>query len=259
MPIADVAARLEITNLVPAGGELVGPCPNCGGKDRFGINLQKNIFQCRKDCSPHAKGDQLALVQLTLGMDFRAALEWLCGPAQGLSDAEREDRQRKAAAAREKQERIGAREREKTIKAARDIWFASKDAEGSPVRDYLARRGLAAELLQDLPNAMRFDPAAKYVHPVKGERGKWQTLHVGPAMICAVVDAANRVTAIHRTWIDLDQPKGKLLLRDPDDAEVFLPSRKVLGSKKGAVIRLTTPKDATTMIMAEGWKPPFPP
>ncbi|WP_312531273.1 hypothetical protein [Paracoccus sp. (in: a-proteobacteria)] len=252
MPILEVLSRLEVGNLVRAGGELVGPCPNCGGRDRFGVNLQKNIFQCRKDCSANAKGDQIALVQLALGMDFRAALEWLCGPAQGLSDAEREDRRRKAEAARLKQERIGVQERERTIKAARELWFASKDAEGSLVRDYLARRGIAAALLGDLPKTMRFDPAAKYVHPVKGERNKWQTLHVGAAMICAVVDGAGRVTAVHRTWLDLDQPKGKLVLRDPDNADLVLPSKKVLGSKKGAVIRLATPKHATTMIMAEG-------
>ncbi|AGT09701.1 DUF7146 domain-containing protein [Paracoccus aminophilus] len=252
MAIADVIARLEIVNLVRAGGEMVGPCPNCGGRDRFGVNPQKNIFQCRKDCSPHAKGDQIALVQLALGVDFRAALDWLCGPAQGLSDAEREDRRRKAEAARERQASIGAREREKTIKAARDIWFASKDAEGSLVRDYLCRRGIPAALLSSIPQTVRFQPDAKYVHPIPGERSKWQTLHVGPAMICAVVDAGNRVTAVHRTWIDLDQAKGKLILSNPAKPEETLPSKKVLGSKKGGAIRLTGQRNATTMIMAEG-------
>src|SRR5690606_9795509 len=39
---------------------------------------------------------------------------------------------------------------------------------------------------------------------------------------------------------------------DPRDPEKLLPSKKVLGSKKGAVIRMLTPPGADTMIMAEG-------
>ncbi|MBT0778044.1 hypothetical protein [Paracoccus sp. pheM1] len=252
MPIADVVARLELSGLVRTGGELVGPCPQCGGRDRFGVNLQTGLFQCRKECGPHAKGDQIALVQHALGMDFRAALEWLCGPAQGLSDAERAERRRKAEANRRKQDDIARRARENSIRAARDIWFTAGPAEGTLVRDYLTLRGIDPVLYPDLPQVLRFDPAARYMIPVEGKAQEWQTVHVGPAMVAAVVDAGNRVTAVHRTWLDLDQPKGKLLLPDPRKPGETLPSKKVLGSKKGAVIRFLTPSDCDTMIMAEG-------
>jgi len=33
VPIADVAARLDLAGLRRAGREIVGPCPRCGGDD----------------------------------------------------------------------------------------------------------------------------------------------------------------------------------------------------------------------------------
>lgn len=252
MPIADVVARLELSNLVRTGGELVGPCPQCGGRDRFGINLQSGMFQCRKDCGPHCKGDVIELVQHAMGLDFRAALDWLCGPAAGLSDAERAERRRKAQENQRKQDAKAQRMREDSIRHAREIWFAAGPAEGTAVRDYLALRGVGRDLYPALPTSVRFDPAARYTIPAEGGAGKWDVIHTGPAMICAVVDAAGRVTAVHRTWLDLSRPKGKLVLPDPRKPGESLPAKKVLGSKKGGAIRFLTPKGSTTMIMAEG-------
>ncbi|MBD9525223.1 hypothetical protein IB235_00185 [Paracoccus sp. PAR01] len=251
MPMTDVIARLELAGLVRTGGELVGPCPQCGGKDRFGVNLQTGIFQCRKECGPNAKGDQIALVQHVMGMDFRAALDWLCGPAEGLSDADRAERRRKAEDNRRKQDGIARQRREDSIRTAREIWFAARSAEGTAVRQYLTLRGISPDLLPTLPQTVRFDPAARYTIPAD-RPGQWDVIHVGPAMICAVVDAAGRVTAVHRTWLDLDQPKGKLNLSDPRQKGETLPAKKVLGSKKGGAIRFITPRGCDTMIMAEG-------
>jgi putative DNA primase/helicase len=59
-----------------AGAELFGPCPVCGGTDRFGINVRKQIFNCR-GCG--AKGDVIALVQHLDGGDFATAIETLVG------------------------------------------------------------------------------------------------------------------------------------------------------------------------------------
>ena len=73
IPIDEVADRLAIAGLKRAGREMIGPCPACGGKDRFGINTQKGVYNCRH-CGA---GDGLKLVQLVLGCDFKAALAWL--------------------------------------------------------------------------------------------------------------------------------------------------------------------------------------
>ena len=252
MSMAEVVSRLELSNLVRTGGELVGPCPQCGGRDRFGVNLQTGMFLCRKECGPQAKGDQIALVQHTLGLDFRAALDWLVGPAEGLSDAERAERRRKAEANRQRQDETARKLRADSIRSAREIWFGAQPAEGTLVRDYLTLRGIDPALFAALPPVVRFAPAARYTVPAEGQPGKWDVLHVGPAMVCAVVDAGNNVTAVHRTWLDLSQPKGKLVLLDPRKAGETLPAKKVLGSKKGGSIRFMTIRGCDTMIMAEG-------
>lgn len=249
MPMAELVDRLQIAGLVRTGGELVGPCPGCGGKDRFSINPRKGVINCRV-CN--TKGDQIELVRLVLGMSFVDALEWLAGPRQELTPAQLAEQRRRAAEAERRRQEVADAARGRSIRAAREIWFATQPAEGTAVRGYMERRGIDRALLPDLPVTMRFDPAAKYVIPVEGERDRWQTIHVGPAMVAAVVDATGRVTAVHRTWIDLDQPKGKLILPDPRKEGETLPSKKVLGSKKGGSIRLNIQKHATTMIMAEG-------
>lgn len=252
VPMADLVERLGVTGLVRTGAELVGPCPQCGGRDRFGVNLQSGVFGCRR-CG--AGGDQVALVRHVLGLDFRAALDWLVGPVQELTPQQRAERARKdreAKAKRQRQEEFARRQRAGSIRRAREIWQRALDPEGTPVRDYLTRRGIDPALLAHLPRSIRYQPDARYTVPSSDRPGEWDVLHVGPAMVCAVVDATGHVTAAHRTWLDLDQPKGKLILADPRDPEKLLPSKKVLGSKKGAVIRMLTPPGADTMIMAEG-------
>jgi hypothetical protein len=59
-----------------SGAELVGPCPKCGGEDRFAVHLKKQIFNCRH-CDKG--GDVIALVQLLDDCDFKAACTTLAG------------------------------------------------------------------------------------------------------------------------------------------------------------------------------------
>jgi phage/plasmid primase-like uncharacterized protein len=53
-----------------------GPCPKCGGNDRFSINTAKQVFNCRV-C--HKGGDVIALVQHLDDADFMTACETLTG------------------------------------------------------------------------------------------------------------------------------------------------------------------------------------
>ena len=72
-----------------------GPCPQCGGKDRFSINVRKQVFLCR-GCA--ARGNVIALVRFLDGCSFHEALEYLTGerlmkaanvaPAQHFDEAE---------------------------------------------------------------------------------------------------------------------------------------------------------------------------
>src|ERR1700722_15385784 len=53
-----------------------GPCPQCGGKDRFSINVRKQVFLCR-GCA--ARGNVIALVRFLDGCGFHEAVECLTG------------------------------------------------------------------------------------------------------------------------------------------------------------------------------------
>jgi DNA primase len=58
--------------------ERCGPCPVCGGTNRFSINVNKQVWNCR-GCS--TGGDVIALVQHIDGGSFMEAVETLAGVA----------------------------------------------------------------------------------------------------------------------------------------------------------------------------------
>jgi phage/plasmid primase-like uncharacterized protein len=72
-----IAAAAEMLGMkLPRIGELIGPCPHCGGRDRFSVNVRKSVWNCR---GAHGGNDALSLVQHALGIDFRGAVAFLAG------------------------------------------------------------------------------------------------------------------------------------------------------------------------------------
>jgi hypothetical protein len=61
---------------LPRSGELIAPCPACGGRDRFSINARKQLWNCRGALGGN---DSLSLVMHARGLDFRGAVEFLTG------------------------------------------------------------------------------------------------------------------------------------------------------------------------------------
>jgi Toprim domain/Zinc-binding domain of primase-helicase len=56
--------------------EFEGPCPACGGRDRFSINIQKKVWNCR-NC--RKGGGPIDLVLHIQEIGFRPAFEWITG------------------------------------------------------------------------------------------------------------------------------------------------------------------------------------
>jgi hypothetical protein len=73
--ILGVAERLG-ARLKKAGGEWVGPCPRCGGRDRFSVNTKKQLWNCR-GCNKG--GDVVGLWQHAGGATFGEAVAALSG------------------------------------------------------------------------------------------------------------------------------------------------------------------------------------
>lgn len=241
MSMREIVDRLPLENLRREGRELVGPCPVCGGRDRFAINIDRGVFNCR--VCPEARGDGIELCKHVLGCDFAGVLDHLAGERQEIAPAELQRRRAAAERARQKQEAEAARYRKRAIADAVTIWRDARPAEGSLVVDYLARRGIR---LPAPPRSLRFKPAHPYVRKIDGQL---VTLHRGPCMIAAVQGADDRLAAVHQTWIDLDRPAGKAEIRDAAGKEY--PAKMVRGSKKGGAIRLGG--DASgVLVMGEG-------
>ena len=248
IPIAEVAARLGAdAGLKRVGQELVGPCPECGGTDRFAIDPRKNLYNCRS-CGG---GDGIALVRLVQRCEFPEALAFLAGEREDVRDPEVERRRREARERRRREQEAEAeRYRRDAIRRARTIWDAGRPAPGTPVEAYLALRGLTPARIGGLPRALRFHPDLRYSHRPKG--GAWTTIHRGPAMLAGILAPDGRLSGVHRTWIDLSRPDGKAAIVHEGEA---LAAKKVEGSKKGGAIRLTGPDDPRaigTLVMAEG-------
>jgi DNA primase len=73
--ILAVAQRYAALKRV-ATNEWAGPCPVCGGRDRFSVNMRKRLFNCR---GGGGKGDVIALVMHVDGCSFSEAVERLAG------------------------------------------------------------------------------------------------------------------------------------------------------------------------------------
>jgi len=245
MAVDSVLSMLGVDGLHRTGAERIGPCPLCGGTDRFGINVNSRSYLCRK-CGIKG-GDVVQLVRDVQGCGFRDALAFLCGePVAGIDPADLQRRRDRAAAEARKQSDYAERQRQRHIADARRIWAEGKPAQGSAVHAYFAARGILPAVLPDLPACLRFHPALPYM--VKEGRD-WREVYRGPAMLAAVLPPSGPLTAVHRTWINPELPKGKAQIWHNDQA---LEVKKVLGSKKGGAIRLHSPQGFTRLVMGEG-------
>ncbi|QBR35392.1 hypothetical protein ETW23_03810 [Leisingera sp. NJS201] len=251
IPIMEVAARLGIEGLRRAGLEFEGPCPVCGGRDRFSINPNRGLFNCRI-CDDG--GDGLKLVQFVLACDFVKALDYLVGKADVAPDPAVVARRKAKAEAAERQRREAEEAaRARAIRDAREIWHAALTGEGTPAEEYLAARGVWFP--NGWPPTLRFLPDHPYMKFWPG-RGTVAWMR-GPCMIAAGQNAQGRITAVHQTWFDLERPGRKAQIIAPDgslsDAKgKAWPAKMVRGSKKGCAIRLTPLGTSGVMIMGEG-------
>jgi hypothetical protein len=73
--IEEEIVRRQI-RLSDRGAERCGPCPICGGRDRFSINIPKQLWNCR-GCA--RGGDAIDLVRHLDGVDFKTACDTLGG------------------------------------------------------------------------------------------------------------------------------------------------------------------------------------
>jgi len=209
--IEDELARRHHTKLTGRGPWRAGPCPVCGGDDRFVINVRKQIWFCRKTCD--RGGDIIELVRHLDGLDFKSAIELLAGdsisrPIRHAPPIDDDDGDAKQA--------------HRNFQRAMELWKDAVDPRGTIIEKYLNWREL--ELPDDVAGTViRYHPDCPF----------FKEKH--PAMVAVVRDIESDVkVAIQRTAITPDARPVKR--KDKDGREKTF--RLSLGSTGGGAIKL---------------------
>jgi phage/plasmid primase-like uncharacterized protein len=111
-----------------SGDEWIGGCPKCGGKDRFAVNVRKQLWLCRR-CA--VGGDTIDLIQFLEDCDFRDAVAMLVGATRPAEASSRPAR-RPSRALERSDDDAGTR-------AALCTWSEASKIEGTIAFDYLTR------------------------------------------------------------------------------------------------------------------------
>lgn len=260
--IVEVAARLGAGGLKPQGRELVGPCPGCGGTDRFSINPMKRLWNCGHEGG--AGGDVVALVGHVLGLSPADGRDFvrICEEINGAPPPDREsaetaaERAARLARRAEQAARAAEDERARAIEAqdyrdaeigrARAIWDEAFPIQGTAVEAYLAARGIrhiAGLRLRCAPRLGYF-----VAHPQRKGTTQVATL---PAMVAAIVDPSGAFSGVHLTYLDAECSAKATIVNPFTSAPE--PAKKIRGSVHGAVVRLAGPvADPCRLVCGEG-------
>lgn len=243
-----------------------GPCPVCGGKDRFSISPAKQAWNCRQ-CGRGGR-DGIGLIGFVHDHDMRSRSGFLaaCAEAMGReapAGAELETDEHRAerlARVADRDADIRARAsspaanafRENAIQKGRNFFFRATidtDPATSIVGGYLrARTGFAmhAAVFANLRYAARHGYWAD-----ADDRGNSREIHAGAAMIAPFVDPTGHVTGCHETWIDLaNPPKFRPALFDAAGAP--RQTKKMQGVKQGSLIPIIGSLAACRWMGGEG-------
>lgn len=198
-----------------------GPCPFCGGKDRWRWdNKNENGSGFCHQCD--ARGDGLRILGKWLNLTDRQDLPKLLRiVAESLGGGDCFELGNTAVYSASKDNNLGS---------VKKFWDESQHIIGSnPASLYLALRGLATPCRID---SLRWHPRIPFYHNKE---------YVGcfPAIVSKISDLNNNITGIHRIY--LNEEGQKLALGEP---------KKILGSVAGGAIRFDEPK--TLLNIAEG-------
>lgn len=254
--VSEAAERLGIKL---GRNEYTGPCPRCGGEDRFSINGPKNVFNCR-GCGGGRDG--IGLMSHFHNLDLRDRAQFLeaCSatlgeeiPDGGERESEEDRAERLARIAklkadneRKNQKKADEQNRFREIEVSRAFGIYSNALNLSKENPSVRASSQLAKYLQlrtgfemhaGVFEHVRFSPDHSYWHG-KDEMGRMASPWQGPAMIAAFVSPDGNVTGCHETWIDLENaPKFRPDIGSDTKGDA-LPTKKMRGTKKGSLIPL---------------------
>ena len=187
-----------------------GPCPICGGKDRFIVDDKEGLGTFH--CNQCGAGTGFTLLQKVKGWDMKQTMLEVSKIVGGMSKMEIKPEQSD----------------EQRRKALNEVWTGARDiTDDDPAYTYIyARTGLVT-----IPKSLRYHTGL--YHPdAKGNL---------PAIVAKVSDLDNRPVSIHRSFITaegekakVDRPKMLMQGALPDGAAIRLfPYQESIGVAEG--------------------------
>ena len=209
IPVEDEAMRRGY-QLKRKGGQLEGPCPVCGGVDRFVITPKRNVWVCRQ-CD--TGGDAIKLVKHVEGIGFIDAVSMLTGEQELVSEKQIHERIKQAAKAQALKDEANRRYAEEQYKVAMRIWDDAVCIWDTPAQKYLESRCCYGMFPYDRDQVLRYHP-----HCPLG-RG---TTH--PSLIALIRN------------VETDEPQGiQHTALTPDGQKI---ERRTMARQKGGAIKL---------------------
>ncbi|MDD2750779.1 primase-helicase zinc-binding domain-containing protein [Acidithiobacillus sp.] len=201
-----------------------GPCPGCGGEDRFRFDNQKGrgTFFCSQGGGDPISGDGFSLLHHVHGWNFKQSIEQVARvlgtlpPDHDLPKAAKVPETRTPATSRQSARKSAPSAKEQVEKARQSIekhWRGSVPLRQMPeAMAYFENRRIPFDLIADARDVRGF-PNLPYWH--QRVDGQWEELGRFPALIALCRGPSKQVLAVHRTWLAPDG-SGKLVLPDPD-------------------------------------------
>jgi hypothetical protein len=207
------------------GGQLEGPCPVCGGVDRFVITPKRNVWFCRQ-CAKG--GDVINLVKHVEGINFIDAVSMLTGEQELVSDKRIQEQIKQSAESRALKEEADRRYAEEQYRVAMRIWTDAVCVWDTPAQKYLESRCCDGMFPYDRDAVLRFHPHCPFKPGV-----------THPSLIALISN------------IETDQPQGiQHTALTPEGQKI---ERRTMGAMKGGAIKLwpqSTVKDH--LVVGEG-------
>jgi hypothetical protein len=231
--IAGLARSYGVT-LKGHGRNLSGPCPRCGGVDRFGVDAHRQLFNCR-GCGIHGHG-AIDFIRAVEGCSFGEAVERLTGTNQEAFERTGVCHRTAPPNTRRTNQIHGENYEASQHHKAALLWDASHPLTGTPAERYLrAARGI----IGPLPTTLRFLPSHGNHHP---------------ALIAAFGVPEEIMPGVVRPALHPDTASVHLtLLSDSGRSKAACKRNKIMvGRPLGRPIVIAPPTDLLGLAITEG-------
>lgn len=180
-----------------------GPCPGCGGVDRFRFDDQDGhgTFICSNGGGDPVAGDGFGLLEHIYHWTTKEVFQEVADALGIACDKESPPRPSRQRPVKCSVKVLAPEERQRRKDKLNAVWRASyplDHPQAEPARVYFAARGLA-ELRCDLPCDVRLHPKLTYWQPIGN--GHYETVGDFPALVALVRDAQGQPISLHRTWL----------------------------------------------------------